>query len=221
MTGKQEKDNVEAKKLHILAEVVAGGIGSLPCTVFYDASTPFMRKTIPLLFLLLPLTGACKKDTPAATIDFGPGEGIFYRDRQNYPMGKGDASDWVSDGQWQAQEKSLFSLDVPVNLDGPQAGGISYLSYFPNPVAPGGKGNFNLGNSLHGATANLIWVNKNYKIISNRKFPIAAGSGLVVQDSFPESTFPREHKYRLYYVLYKPDGTLVYKGHGDVFVHQQ
>ncbi|MCB2407132.1 hypothetical protein [Hymenobacter lucidus] len=180
-----------------------------------------MKKSILALALLLPLAFGCKKDNDTeASIDFGAGEGVSYRDFSNRPMAFTDPTDWTSDGQWKDREKALFTFDVPVNLDGAQLGGVTNMSVYPNPIAPGSDGIFHF-NSAHAGRAKLIWVDKNYHVLNSNDFAFTAGGSLQVKYEFQEATFPKEQKYRLYYVLYKADGTLIYKGHGDVHIHQQ
>ncbi|TGE19850.1 hypothetical protein [Hymenobacter elongatus] len=179
-----------------------------------------MRKTVLLLTLLLPLAFGCQKDNEAepSTIDFGPGEGVTYRNANNVPMAYTDPSDWTADAQWNSREKALFSLPVVVNLDGPQTGVTTDMSFYPNPISPDGVGIFRPNLAIEG-TLRLIWVDKNYKVMSTNEQTLAKGTELAFQ--FPQTTFPKEQKYRLYYVLYKADGTLIYKGHGDVHIRQQ
>ncbi|MCB2376129.1 hypothetical protein LGH70_00935 [Hymenobacter sp. BT635] len=179
-----------------------------------------MKKSLLLLTLGLPLAMGCQKDKEAepSTIDFGAGEGISYRNAMNYPMAYTDPTDWTSDKQWSSREKALFSFPVAVNLDQAPTGVTTNMSFYPNPVEPGGIGMFRPNSTTEG-TLRLIWVDKNYKVVSTHEQALVKNMEMRFQ--FPETTFPREQKYRLYYVLYKADGTLIYKGHGDVHIHQQ
>ncbi|TGE21968.1 hypothetical protein E5K00_17070 [Hymenobacter aquaticus] len=178
----------------------------------------YIRKTFLLLAFSVPLAFGCKKDNDTeATIDFGPGEGVAYRDAYNRPMGGGDNTDWGSDGTWRSREKDLFS-DLSLNLDAAQAGGVSNMSIFPNPVVLDGEGTFHFNAPSEGR-GKLVWVSKTYQVLDSQNIQFPKGE-TQFRLSFPAATFPKDQKYRLYYVLSKTDGSLLLKGHGDLLIYK-
>ncbi|SFQ66301.1 hypothetical protein [Hymenobacter arizonensis] len=172
-----------------------------------------------LLLVLLSLSLlACSKSDSNPIVDFGEGLGITYRTAQNLPNGPNDPTDWTSDGNWNKQERGLFS-DVAFDLNAPQKAPSGFeTSAYPNPSP--------------GQAAWTIWVRTNPGVVPplytmraalvNRKYQVMERLGPVVTPlnttyifDFPKSGLsPNEH-YRLYYVVSDASG-LVFKGHGDV-----
>ncbi|WP_210521032.1 hypothetical protein [Hymenobacter terricola] len=77
------------------------------------------RRRLPLL-LLSTLLGCSKSESNSViVIGFGKGEGITYRTGQHIPNGPYDPTGRTSDGDWNKQERTLFS-DLNFDLNGPQ-----------------------------------------------------------------------------------------------------
>ncbi|QDA60780.1 hypothetical protein [Hymenobacter jejuensis] len=162
-----------------------------------------------MLLLALALLTTC-----AEKIDFGPDAGITYRDAHNYPHGD-DPTDWTSDGSWNKKEKALFSFATKIELNGSQLGGLTNMSFFPNPVAAGGAGQFHFDSKMTAIKAKLVFVDQQYKVIQNQEIAIDAPR-LSFMQAFPPDKFSSGHVYRMYYAFYGADGTLYQKGHGDI-----
>lgn len=170
-----------------------------------------MRKYILLLWVAL-LAGSCNNK-----IDFGPDEGVSYRNHQNVPMGYTDDSDWTLDGKWNKQEVKLFADDLKVNVNSQPAGDVFDLGFFPNPVEAGGQATLLYRTALTNARLHLVFVDKKYKVLNRLDLPAAVGGryGSQLLLDLPTSKFADKALYRLYYVFYNSDNTLYYKGHGD------
>lgn len=165
-----------------------------------------MKKTL-LLLLIASTLFSCKKK-----IDFGPNEGIDYRDFNNNP-GPGDASDWTSDGTWNKQEKKLFD-DLGINLNSTAQGGIREIFFYPNPIET--QGNFGYAKTgTSSLTAKYVVVDRKYQVLQSGTLPsIVTGRNNIMLD-FSGSKFESGEIYRMYYVFYQ-GSTLYYKGHGDI-----
>ncbi|MBT9391943.1 hypothetical protein KLP40_02100 [Hymenobacter sp. NST-14] len=165
------------------------------------------------LFAAVFLLGACHN-----RIDFGPNEGVSYRDAQNQPMGPSDPSDWAQDGQWNSKEVALFRKDLSsVNVNAGQTPYVSGISFFPNPVQSTAGSLTFLPTSADGRL-HTVFVDRKYNVITRADQAVPTGGryGVTMQFSLPTDKFKNKEIYRLYYVFYAPDGTLRSKGHGDV-----
>lgn len=143
-------------------------------------------------------------------IDFGPNEGYEGRDNSNYSVGPDDTTDWISDDKWTKQEQALFD-DLPLQLNGPQAGGVRRLSLYPNPAETQAIFSFERTSSLQGM---LKIVDKKHNVVTEHEISASSGS---LGFSFNVNTLQlkKDAVYRLYYVFYNGN-TLHYKGHGDI-----
>lgn len=170
-----------------------------------------MRKYLFLLAATLAL-GACNRK-----IDFGPDEGVSYRNAMNVPIGYTDNSDWTLDGSWNKQERQLFE-ELSVNVNAATQGQVSSLGFFPNPLQPGSNGTLLYQTAQQNMRLHLVFVDKKYKIIDRQDRPVDTGGryGTELPLPFPSAKFASNTIYRLYYIFYAPDGTLYYKGHGDI-----
>jgi hypothetical protein len=176
-----------------------------------------MRKSL-LLFGSWLLLTACHKADDSPSIDFGPGEGISYRDGYNLPAGVQDPTDWTADAIWNAQEQALFS-ELSLSLDGkPQTGFFYELTIFPNPGAIatwGLQSQLPVGSPDSDFAAVAVLVDRSYKVM--KRFPrgnSANGAYALSLDYAKLGLNPGE-RYRLYYVLSNNKG-LICKGHGDI-----
>jgi hypothetical protein len=150
-------------------------------------------------------SSSCKKK-----IDFGPDEGVTYRDFMNYPQSQNDPSDWTLDGNWNKEEKKLFnSLGFDVNSTA--SGGVRNISFFPNPVET--EGVLTCQTTVSGLSVKLVLVDNKYKVLNTITNSFTAGSSFRLE--FDDSKFKKGEIYRLYYVFYQ-GSTLYYKGHGDI-----
>ena len=171
-----------------------------------------------LLFLLLGLA-ACSKADSDPIVDFGEGEGISYRTSNNFPVGPQDPTDWTLDGDWNKQERALFS-DLGLDLNGTrQSAPVFYTSAYPNPSASGQatwsiQPYYPTSGSVATYTVRAVLVSRKYEVmlqIGPRNFV----SGAAYSFDYLHAGFSPNELYRLYYVVYNPSG-LLYKGHGDV-----
>ena len=161
------------------------------------------------------LTGCGKK------IDFGQDAGITMRDERNVPQGAGDPTDWITDGTWNKTERGLFHLAPAVDLNGSQQGGVSGLSFYPNPVSSATRAaHFNSGTAQADMQLKLVFVDRKYKIIQEQDAQAAKGKNMLFALTLPADKFKADATYRLYYVYYGADGTLYYKGHGDIRIDE-
>lgn len=161
-----------------------------------------------LLFSLLAVIsfGGCKKK-----IDFGPDEGITYRDFQNYPQAKSDPSDWTLDGNWNKQEKKLFD-GLGVDVNSTASGSVRNISFFPNPVET--EGVLTCQTTVSGLSIKLVIVDRKYRVVDTVTNSSITGF-YNFRFAFDNSKYKTDEIYRLYYVFYQ-GSTLYYKGHGDI-----
>jgi hypothetical protein len=167
-----------------------------------------MKKHLLLLFAVGVISSCQKK------IDFGPDEGVEYRDNVNRRQQQQDPSDWTLDVAWNKQEKELFE-DLGVDVDSPAQGGIQRISFFPNPVNPVyGVASFEYDKTAASTfSGKCIIVDRKYKVLFSATMP--KNSGGLSLPIFGDSKFEKGKIYRMYYVFYE-GSTLYYKGHGDI-----
>ena len=174
------------------------------------------RRFLPVL-LLAALLG-CSKSDSNPIVDFGEGEGITYRNGSNIPAGPHDPTDWTSDGEWNKQERALFS-DLNLDLNGPQQPSLVACSpAYPNPSA--GSANWRwLAQRLTSAntatySVRALLVNRQYRIM--RQLDSSNFTNQIIFSlDYVGAGLGTNELYRLYYVVYNASG-LVYKGHGDI-----
>ncbi|GAB3727135.1 hypothetical protein GCM10027594_09040 [Hymenobacter agri] len=177
-----------------------------------------MRQRFLPILLLSALLG-CSKSDSNPIMDFGEGEGITYRDNTARPSGPQDPTDWTSDGEWNKQERALFS-ELSFNLNGAQQPALVNSTYlFANPaqVAQATWSFQTQRNTSGGAASYTIRA-----VIVDRKYTVMGKLGpneLILGEQFSlnyaSMGLQPNELYRLYYVLYNSGG-LVYKGHGDL-----
>ncbi|ALD20092.1 hypothetical protein [Hymenobacter sp. DG25A] len=162
----------------------------------------------PSLLLLIPfiLLSSCNK------IDFGPDEGYVGRDNYNYPTGAKDNTDWTSDTDWDKKERELFK-DLKLDLNATQRGGISQVYFFPNPVKVNGQGILTFRNNAP-VQLSAVVVDDKHKVLD--QFSATVSSSNISFHRLYSSEKFNAGMYRMYYVMYDIDGTLYYKGHGDI-----
>jgi len=178
-----------------------------------------MRRRL-LSLLLLPTLWSCSTSDTNPIVDFGEGEGITYRDGNNFPVGPRDNSDWTTDDTWNKPERALFA-DANVDLNGPQRTALFLeTTVYPNP-AQGGQANWAVLPPRSGAggsgplTVRAVLVNRQYEpMLHIGPLPLPA-TGLTSTLNYLGAGLSRRELYRLYYVVTDANG-LVYKGHGDV-----
>ena len=83
------------------------------------------QRFLPILFLAALL--GCSKSDSNPSIDFGPNDGISYRNASNMPSGTQDPTDWTIDGDWNAQEQKLFA-SLGANLNTSPQGSATYIT---------------------------------------------------------------------------------------------
>ncbi|GAB3852438.1 hypothetical protein GCM10028822_20150 [Hymenobacter terrigena] len=177
-----------------------------------------MRQRFLPILLLATLLG-CSKSDSNPIVDFGECEGITYRNSSNMPAGPSDPTDWTSDGEWNKQERALFS-DLGFDLNGAQqAGGlISSSPAYPNPSAGQASWSLNAQRPAGGLATiysmRALLVNRQYKIM-RQLGPTEFVNGIRFSLDYIGAGLGPNELYRLYYVVYDATG-LVYKGHGDV-----
>lgn len=164
-----------------------------------------MKKHLLLLFAVGVISSCQKK------IDFGPDEGVEYRDNVNRRQSQKDPSDWTLDGTWNKEEKKLFT-NLEVDLNGPAQGGIQEISFYPNPVYEVAYFDYRK-NATSSFSGRCVIVNHKYKVLFSATMP--NNSGGLSMPIFGDSKFEKGKVYRMYYVFYE-GSTLYYKGHGDI-----
>jgi hypothetical protein len=170
-----------------------------------------------LLLGLAILTGvsACNKKEAELTIDFGPNEGITQRDAGNKLYGTIDPTDWTADETWTKQEQNLFT--VPVDLKAPSPRGIQTRGFFPNPTTIKSGGGFGFYGIPFGAMWQMVFVDKNYKVVQRLDYGPFQVADVLFTIEFPADKFAPHTTYRMYYILYSTfPATLHLKGHGDI-----
>ncbi|WP_022822186.1 hypothetical protein [Hymenobacter norwichensis] len=167
-----------------------------------------MKNYLLLCSLLATLgSSSCKKK-----IDFGPDEGVTYRDFLNYPQSQNDPSDWTLDGNWNKEEKKLFnSLGFDVNSTA--SGSFRNISFFPNPVET--EGVLTCQTTASGLSVKLVLVDRKYRVLDTVTDSSTTTSSYSYRFTFDNSKYKTDEIYRLYYVFYQ-GSTLYYKGHGDI-----
>ncbi|MDO7844939.1 hypothetical protein Q5H92_01110 [Hymenobacter sp. M29] len=179
------------------------------------------RRFIPLLLLLPTLSlWSCSTSDTNPIVDFGEGEGITYREVNNFPVGPHDYTDWTTDATWNKQERALFA-DVNVDLNGAQRTALfGETTVYPNPTRSGrAKWSVWPRNGSSGSagpfTVRGVLVNRQYQsMVRFGPLPLTA-NGLSAEFSYTQAGLSPRELYRLYYVVTDASG-LVYKGHGDV-----
>jgi len=155
----------------------------------------------------------CEKQYAGPDIDFGPGEGITYRDAQGRPNGPQDPSDWTTDATWNEQELAYFNLPAfPVN--GPQqVAAISSVGAYPNP-APAGQLIWRLRLSPAAPCPCQVYASLRSKRYTEADVLVAT---IAAGDSVQFAPIARDpaQLYRLYYHVTNAT-SLLYKGHGDM-----
>ena len=169
------------------------------------------------LFLLLPLAlllGDCSKKNTVPTIDFGPNDGISYRNASNIPLGTQDPTDWTIDGDWNAQEQNLFT-SLRANLNTSPQGSATYIGgAFPNPATNAVRFEYQTPGT---ALSKIVFVDNNYQVMATFDGPTTASTSYSITINLNNGNYKKGQRYRLYYVLY--NGTALYfKGHGDIRV---
>lgn len=173
-----------------------------------------------LLFTALATLAACNKNDDSPAIDFGPNGGITERDANGKLAGTIDTTDWTADTRsWNKQERALFTLSLDVNA--PYTLRTIPGEFRPNPC----RVNTTAGFSLYGIPFNAMWelvfVDKNYKVIDRQKYGPFSVSDVRFPFEFPADRFTAGSTYRVYYVVYSTSSpasipTLFLKGHGDI-----
>ena len=162
----------------------------------------------------LPLLAfQCEKAYTGPDIDFGPGEGITYRDAQGRPSGPQDPSDWTTDATWNAQELTYFNFPTfPIN-GAQQVGSVTAVGAYPNP-GPAGKLTWRLRLSPAAPCPCQVYASlrsRRYTEVDTFLATVAAGDSV----AFSPKAYNFDQNYRLYYVVSNAN-SLLYKGHGDL-----
>ena len=175
------------------------------------------QRFLPILFLATLL--GCSKSDSNPIVDFGEGEGITYRNEQNFPVGPRDYSDWTSDGEWNKQERALFP-DFNFDLNSAQRRTLVIsTSTYPNPTFSG-QATWTLQtlpspiSNLHLYTIQAVLVSRRYEVLK-RLSPVISTVGIAYRFDYSSLGISSNELYRIYYVVSDANG-LVYKGHGDV-----
>jgi len=174
-----------------------------------------MKRLPPFLAIssLLLLAFQCEKPYAGPDIDFGPGEGITYRDAQGRPNGPQDPSDWTTDATWNEQELTYFNFPAfPVN--GPQqVAAVRAVGAYPNP-GPAGQLTWRLKLSPTAPCPCQVYASlRSKRYTETDVFVATLAAGDSVQ--FAPKAYDTGQLYRLYYVL-SAANSLLYKGHGDI-----
>ncbi|GAB3305252.1 hypothetical protein [Hymenobacter tenuis] len=173
-----------------------------------------MKKLI-LCLSILASVAACSKKEAEPTIDFGPDDGITQRDGSNKIYGAIDTTDWTADATWTKQEQKLFT--VPVDLEAPSPRGIQTRGFFPNPTTLKRGGGFGFYGIPFGAMWQIVFVDKNYKVVHRLEYGPFSVADALFSFEFPANKFAPSTTYRMYYILFSTSpATLYLKGHGDI-----
>ncbi len=181
-------------------------------------------KFLPALLIASSCLAACHKKDAMPTIDFGPNGGITQRDASGKLFGTIDTTDWTADTKtWNKQEKALFNL--PVDVNAPYSIRTRPGEFGPNPCRVNSTAGFSLYNIPFGATWELAFVDKNYKIVDRQKYGPFQVTDVRFPFEFPADKFTAGTTYRVYYVVYSTSSpasspTLFLKGHGDISLRQ-
>jgi len=174
-----------------------------------------MKRVPPFIAIgsLLLLAFQCEKDYTGPDIDFGPGEGITYRDAQGRVSGPQDPSDWTTDATWNEQELAYFNFPN-FSINGPQqVAAIGTVGAYPNP-APAGKLTLRLRLSPAAPCPCQVYASLRSKRYTEADvFAATMAAGDSVQ--FAPKAYNFDQNYRLYYLVTNATG-LLYKGHGDL-----
>ena len=170
-----------------------------------------MLRPISLCLLAGLLLAGCRK------VDFGPNDGINYRDAANQ-SGPQDPTDWQADGNWKKVERKLFDK-TGVDVESSGSGGHRYLSLYPNPMSPVARRATLLVDmrTTGPARITLVLVDKKFKqkgTFTLEAVPDRSGVFQVALE-FPADTYKQNELYRMYYAVYDGAKKLYYKGHGD------
>ena len=170
------------------------------------------QRFLPILFLATVM--GCSKSDSTPSIDFGPNDGISYRNASNMPSGTQDPTDWTIDGDWNAQEQNLFA-SLGTNMNTSPQGFASYIGgAFPNPATSA----VSFGYQTPGAAlSKIVLVDNTYQFMATFDGPKTASTSYSIVLNFNNGNYKKGQRYRLYYVLY--NGTALYfKGHGNIRV---
>lgn len=179
-----------------------------------------------VLFCLSLALGACNKEaTPAPAIDFGANEGYTGWDATRQLTSPTDLTDWTTDATWNSSELGLFDM-YHLSFTQPQLpSNVWKLTAHPNPVVLGSRNQLTaqLGTpNLEIPASNLRIA---YALVDARYTKLEWGMADSVKKqfgasiSYHPSKCSGNHLYRMYYVIFNTnDGTVYYKGHGDIKV---
>ena len=170
------------------------------------------QRFLPILFLAALL--GCSKSDSNPSIDFGPNDGISYRNASNMPSGTQDPTDWTIDGDWNAQEQKLFA-SLGANLNTSPQGSATYIGgAFPNPATNAVSFSYQIPGT---ALSKIVLVDNAYQVVATFDGPTTASTSYAIALNLNNGNYKKGQRYRLYYVLY--NGTALYfKGHGDIRV---
>jgi hypothetical protein len=168
-----------------------------------------MKRIIYLVLLSLVFLG-CEK-TNDFSIDLS---GITTTDALGNVVGNPDPSDWAFDNEWTETEKSFFLSD-PVDLSESKQASIVMLPLYPNPVV-NRVATFNF-TSTDTSFVKVAIVNEKLQRLAFFTLKISPGLN-AFSIPFPESVFPANSNYRLYYSFDTFSNPGYYKGHGDISI---
>jgi hypothetical protein len=171
---------------------------------------------IALIFSAPLLLPSCSKNESDASsslfVNFGPGEGISYRDNNNRPVGPGDPTDWTQDGDWNSRERALFS-SLGLSLNAAPQGQSTRLGFagYPNPAVSQFTFSYFVPDPV---ACRFVLVDGSYRVLTQGESSSRIKNGNFSVDG-SRLSLKSGKRYRVYYVLYT--GTTLYaKGHGDI-----
>lgn len=163
-----------------------------------------------ILFLSLVALGGCEK-TKSFSIDTSI---ITATDAIGNVVGNPDLTDWGFDSEWSETEASFFLSD-PVDLSESKQASITMLPLYPNPVT-NRVATFSF-TSTDTSFVKVAIVNDQLKRLAFFTLKITDGLN-AFSIPFPESLYPANRNYRLYYSFDTFSKPGYYKGHGDISI---
>lgn len=159
-------------------------------------------------FLLIVSCGSKKNAQPSIAIS-----GITTRSIDGSNVGNLDADDWTNESNWPDFIQDKFNFTDSFNYYfTSHTSTFSTLICFPNPCSSNCYLNIE---SLNQTIMKYILVDETTLVYQSGTIKLLPGLNYI-QLYLPDSQYPRNKLYRLYYAMYDQDKTIYYKGHGDI-----
>lgn len=170
-----------------------------------------MKKYLP--FFICPILFFLSCDPKKNAQDSIAITGITARSTDGSNVGNIDADDWTNDSSWPdfIQEKFNFTDSFDYYFES-QKSTFPSLICFPNPCSTNCYFSIESSNQT---IMKYILVDETSLVYQQGTVKLSASHNMF-QFLLPDSQYPRNKYYRLYYAMYDQNKNIYYKGHGDI-----